>query len=73
MTVENDTEVFYAVRENPATGERIPVNRTGTRQAIHRDGMFIDPMSWAFCPHQWLDGDGYVDLELSELHPLTKT
>jgi hypothetical protein len=68
--VENDTEVFYAVRVEPRTGERIPANHTGTRQAIQRDGFVVDPASQAFCPHQWIDGRGYLDLNLAALHPL---
>lgn len=70
MAVENDTEVFYAVRVDPRTGEqdrRDP--RMGTREAIHKSGMQIDPMSQSFCPHQWLDADGFVSQELVRLHP----
>jgi hypothetical protein len=67
--MENDTEVFYAIRVDPRTGEHIRTERTGTREAIHRDGCVIDPMSQGFCPHEWIDSQGYVDLELSMLHP----
>ncbi len=37
----------------------------GTREAIHRDRMVINPMSQTFCPHEWLDGHGNVDRSLA--------
>jgi hypothetical protein len=65
----NDTEVFDALRVDRLTGTTEWTKRTGTREAIHRDGLIIAPMSWGFCPHEWIDGRGYVDLELSRKHP----
>jgi hypothetical protein len=41
----------------------------GTREAIHRDGLKIDPVSRSFCPREWVGPDGYVDLELSRKYP----
>jgi hypothetical protein len=67
--MENDTKVFYAMRANGLTGEMEPVGRAGTIEAIHRDGFKIDPMSENYCPHEWLDDRGYVDLELARKHP----
>jgi hypothetical protein len=61
----NDAEVFYAKRFDPQSGTYVRADRTGTREAIHRDGFVIDPMSQAFCPPEWLDERGYVDLELA--------
>ena len=71
MTVENDTEVFYEVRVEPLTGEHIYTDRTGTRAAIHKSGRKLDPMSQWFCPHQWLDADGFVSQELANQYPLS--
>jgi hypothetical protein len=70
MTVENDTEVFYEVRVEPLTGEHIYTDRTGTRAAIRKSGRKLDPMSQWFCPHQWLDADGFVSQELANQYPL---
>jgi hypothetical protein len=72
MTVENDTEVFYEVRLDPLTGEQIYTDRTGSRQAIRKSGRKTDPMSRNFCPHQWLDEDGFMNQELANQYPLTK-
>ena len=69
MTVENDREVFYEVRVDPLTGEHIYTDRTGTREAIHKSGRQLDPMSQAWCPQQWLDDDGFVSQELAEANP----
>jgi hypothetical protein len=69
MNVENDTEVFYEVRVEPLTGEHIYTDRTGTRAAIHKSGRKLDPMSRYFCPHQWLDADGFVSQELADQYP----
>jgi hypothetical protein len=70
MTVENDTEVFYEVHVEPLTGENIYTDRTGTRAAIRKSGRKLDPMSqqW-FCPHQWLDAEGFVSQELANQYP----
>ena len=69
MTVENDTEVFYEVRVEPLTGDHIYTDRTGTRAAIYKIGRKLDPMSRYFCPHQWLDADGFVSQELADQYP----
>jgi hypothetical protein len=71
MTVENDTEVFYEVRVEPLTGEHIYTDRTGTRAAIRKSGRKLDPMSQWFCPHEWLDADGFVSQELANQYPLS--
>ena len=69
--VSNDTEVFYAKRFDIAVGDYVLTDdhRKGTREAINRAGLKIEPFSQAFCPHQWIGQDGYVDLELSRKHP----
>jgi hypothetical protein len=69
MTVENDMEVFYEVRVEPLTGEQFYTDRTGTRAAIYKSGRKLDPMSRYFCPHQWLDADGFVSQELADQYP----
>jgi hypothetical protein len=63
--VTNDTAVFDALRFDPGIGARVSTGRIGTRDAIDRDGLFIDPSSFGYCPHEWIDGSGYVDLELA--------
>ena len=65
----NDTQVFYAMRVDQVAGKFEPVGRAGTVEAIRRDGFQIDPMSENWCPHEWLDEHGYVDLELARKHP----
>jgi hypothetical protein len=65
--IKNDTAVFYAMR---VEGSPVKMElRKGTREAIERDGFAVDPSSLAYCPHQWIDGRGYVDLELAQKHP----
>lgn len=66
----NDTAVFDAMRLDPNSGEKEWIGRIGTRAAITRDGFEIDPASLGYCPHEWLDESGYVDLELSRKFPL---
>ncbi|MGX1321608.1 hypothetical protein AB7M17_005061 [Bradyrhizobium sp. USDA 377] len=64
----NDTAVFDALRFDPQEGE-IATGRIGTREAILRDGLLIDPSTLAYCPHQWIDGSGYLDLDLTRQFP----
>ncbi|WP_426424893.1 hypothetical protein [Bradyrhizobium genosp. A] len=66
----NDTAVFDAMRLDPTTGEKEWIGRMGTRSAIARDGLEIDQASLGYCPHEWLDPTGYVDLELARQFPL---
>jgi hypothetical protein len=70
ISMTNDTQVFYAMRVNSITGEMEPVGRAGTVEAIHRDGFKIDPLSENYCPPEWLDQHGYVDLERARKNPL---
>lgn len=65
----NDTAVFDAMRRDPDNGERVWAG-LGTREAIRRDGLEIDAASLAFCPHEWINSIGYVDLELVRKFPL---
>jgi hypothetical protein len=65
----NDTEVFDAMRVDVMTGHSEWTRKVGTRAAIRRDGFLIDPLTQGYCPHQWIDARGYVDLELSRKHP----
>jgi hypothetical protein len=64
IAVTNDTAVFEATRFDLATGEREWIGRMGTREAIVRDGLVVDAASVAYCPHEWIDTRGYVDLAL---------
>jgi hypothetical protein len=65
ISVTHDTAVFDALCFDPGIGERVSTGRIGTREAIVRDGLFIDPSSLGYCPHEWIDGSGYVDPELA--------
>ncbi len=65
----NDTAVYDAMHLDPASGEQSWTDRMGTREAIMRDGLAIDPGSLAFCPHEWIDNNGYVDLTLVQKSP----
>ena len=67
--VTNDTAVFDALRFDPREGERIATGRIGTREAIVRDGLLIDPSTLAYCPHQWIDASGYLNLDLTRQFP----
>jgi hypothetical protein len=67
--VTNDTKVFDAMRFDVVSGDMVWTGREGTREAIRREKLAIDPGSWKFCPHQWLDERGFVDRELSRKHP----
>jgi hypothetical protein len=69
MTDEKGTEVFYEVRVEPLTGEHIYTDRTGTREAIHKSGRQLDPMSQYFCPDEWLDADGFISQKLVQRYP----
>jgi hypothetical protein len=64
----NDTAVFDAVRLNIRTGSEVWTGRIGTPEAIRRDGLLIGG-ELRYCPHEWLDKRGYVDLELARKHP----
>ena len=66
----NDTAVFDAMRPDPKNGEREWAGRMGKRDAIRRDGLEIDTVSLAFCPHEWINSAGYVDIELVRKFPL---
>ncbi|MGJ4905331.1 hypothetical protein ACQR0V_27445 [Bradyrhizobium sp. HKCCYLS2058] len=73
MAVQNDTEVFYAVPVDSRTGELDRTDaRMGTREAIVRTGRQIDEASKSYCPHQWLDADGFVSQDLARLHPYSR-
>jgi hypothetical protein len=63
--VTNDIAVFDALRFDARSGDRVATGRIGTREAIIRDGLLIDPLSIGYCPHEWIDGSGYVDPELA--------
>jgi hypothetical protein len=67
--VTNDTAVYDAVRLDPSSGEQSWTDRMGTREAITRDGLAIDLGSLAFCPHEWINDSGYVDLTLVHKSP----
>jgi hypothetical protein len=67
--ITNDTEVFDAMRFDAVSGDMVWTGRVGTREAIRREKLAVDPGSWKFCPHQWLDDRGFVDRDLSRKHP----
>jgi hypothetical protein len=54
---------------DPANGGDTWIDRMGTREAIVRDGLAIDPRSLAYCPHEWIDESGYVDMKLVQQSP----
>lgn len=58
------------MRPDPKNGEREWAGRMGTRDAIRRDGLEIDTASVAFCPLEWINSAGYVDIELVRKFPL---
>ena len=66
----NDTPVYDAVQFGPDSENQGAIGRIGTREAIRRDGLQFDAASRAFCPHEWIDSSGYVDLELVRKFPL---
>ncbi|MCK1297438.1 hypothetical protein IVB33_15285 [Bradyrhizobium sp. 24] len=66
---KNDTAVFDAMRPDP-NGRRQWAGRLGTGEAIKRDGLELDPGSLVYCPHEWINAAGYVDLELVRKYPL---
>jgi hypothetical protein len=67
--ITNDTEVFDAMRFDVVSGDMVWTGREGTREAIRREKLAVDQLSWKSCPHQWLDERGFVDRELSRKHP----
>ncbi|MCK1618046.1 hypothetical protein IVA96_15615 [Bradyrhizobium sp. 159] len=67
--MKNDTAVYDAFRVDPINGGAEWAGRMGTRHAIARDGLTIDPASLAYCPHEWLNENGYVDLERVQSSP----
>ncbi|MCG2633183.1 hypothetical protein L6654_42470 [Bradyrhizobium sp. WYCCWR 13023] len=68
--MRNDTAVFDAIRLDADHGEKNWVGQMGTREAIARDRLEIDPASLAYCPHEWINHEGYVDIELVRKYPL---
>ena len=68
--MRNDTAVYDAFLVDPTDGSKKWIGRMGTRRAIMRDGFAIDPPSLAYCPHEWLDERGYIDIERVRAFPL---
>jgi hypothetical protein len=64
----NFIEVFDVMEVNPS-GQAIWTGLTGTRTALERDGFMIHPKAGAYCPADWLDERGYLDVELARRHP----
>jgi hypothetical protein len=62
----NDTAVFAAMLFDPQTGENVS-------PAPVRYGYSINPISLNFCPHEWIDSRGYVDLDFAGNAPLAQT
>ena len=69
IAVTNDTPVFNAMLLDPDSGEKHWDGKLGTREAIKRDGMQVDAASLSYCPHEWINGAGYVDLNLVRRFP----
>jgi hypothetical protein len=69
IAMMNDTAVFDAMRFDAEAGEDIWTGLMGTREAIQRDGLTIDQGSMSYCPHEWLNSSGYIELELVRKHP----
>jgi hypothetical protein len=67
--MKNDVAVYDALRFGSDAGESIGTGCMGTRAAILRDGLTFDPASVSYCPREWLDERGYLDLELARKHP----
>jgi hypothetical protein len=64
----NDTAVFDAMCFDIEAGDHIWTRHVGTLEAIRRDGHSTGgPLR--YCPHEWIDDRGYVDLELANKHP----
>lgn len=68
--MKNDTPVFEAIRSDIQAGEDVWTGIMGTREAIQRDGFAVDKHSLSYCPHEWLNSRGYIDLDLVRRHPL---
>ena len=64
------TEIFDAMHFDMTSGENVWTGRMGTREAILRDGYEVDVMSLCYCPYDWIDDRGYVDIELARKHPV---
>ena len=71
--MKNDTAVFAAMVFDAEMGENVWVGLPGPREAIQRDDYSINPISLNFCPHEWIDSNGYVDLDLQRNAPLAET
>lgn len=65
----NDTAVFDAMRHDPNSEDNECAGRMGTREAIMRDGLVLDPASLAYCPREWINPEGYVDIDLVRRAP----
>ena len=67
--MKNDTAIFDAMRPAADAGEASWTGLTGTREAIERDGFAVDPATLTWCPHEWINKRGYLDLALVQKHP----
>ncbi len=70
--MKNDTAIFAAMRFDAEAGGNVWTGLRGTREALLRDGYSIDPISMDFCPHEWIDSNGYVDLDVTRTTPLAE-
>jgi hypothetical protein len=64
----NYIEVFDVMEVDPTTGSSVWTGIAGTRTALKRDGHIIDPKAMAYCPLEWIDARGYLDVELARTH-----
>ncbi len=67
--MRNDTPVFDAMHIGASLEESFWTGLTGTREAIRRDGYCIEPLALKFCPHEWINGRGYVDWDFAQDAP----
>ncbi|MCG2645794.1 MULTISPECIES: hypothetical protein [Bradyrhizobium] len=58
----NDAAMCDALCGGPNDGSREWLGRMGTRRAIKRNGLTVDPVSSAYCLREWLSESGYVDI-----------
>ncbi|MGX9425375.1 MULTISPECIES: hypothetical protein [Bradyrhizobium] len=64
----NFIEVFDGMKVDPTSSEVVRTGMTGTRRALQRDGLMIDPKAAAYCPTEWLDERGYLDAKRARRH-----
>jgi hypothetical protein len=67
----SDTAVYDAMCFDIRTVDYLWNGKVGTPNAIKRDGFLVGG-ELRYCPHEWIDESGYVDLELARKNPYPK-